>query len=561
MGYFFQNVTDLASFLVSQSKTGRNASPLAENGFTDFGSTMEAVSISSNEDTAGIENTLGQFLAHGAGETEADAITTYKTAEPAELDHRMVSLLLSKSESKVSVEISSDDLALLLNNHGAGKPVPPRLLEPLNPLHYQAKHRITFLPAGLLSPGNSERISVNLESPGLSAPAKYVSISELVSLIKDYPDPVRMEVSIPLENDPTPNLNASMQDSNIKQKGAFCFDLRQLFKTDNTGNNTIRGIIMLSGKQYSANILEAMEASLLPKPIVAADLPGNNLNSSLLKNSMDLLKTPLNSHRSSLFGFGAGFGIRPAGKLSNPTADLALADSLKGTAYYSTESDNGGAPENRGRLHSNTLNSRLPDEVSGSKNVFNGTLRTKGANVISESISSYAEGETGISKTPTIELTEPRLRPILDTSELRSGILYAARKNLTHVTLKLHPEKLGRVSIRLIWRGDSLSAHLKTANAEAAKILSAGLTELKSGLEYASLKVENLNVILDDDKGAGAFGSSNDARSQKHGAELRDNNPDGNRRFSAVSTDGSRRKNTDKIMQPSTHRGWIDLRV
>jgi len=579
MAYFSQNITDPAGFLLSQSeisKTGRNASSPVESGFFDFESAMKAMSIRFGKDIAGIESTSVHSVIRGAAETKASERTGYETAEPVALNYQTVSLLLSKSDSKISMEISPDDLVLLLNKkaaseltgkvhcaEGASDALPLRFLEPLNLLKYQTKQRVIFMPASLLdaaSRADSREIPVNLETSGLPAQSKYVGISELISLIKDYPDPVKMEVSIPLE------------------KAAFAFDLRQLFQTENTSDKTIRGLLMFSGKQYMPNVIpHTIEGSLLPEPIVADDVRGFNLNSTLIdningsvtppwrepsasiENAMDLLKSPLISHRSYLFGFGAVSGMPAVRKILNPAGDQTLDDPLRGITYYSSESDNADDLENPGRLDSRTLNSRLSDVPSGSKTIFNGTIQGSGADTTGESVLSYAKGETGISKTPAIEMTEPRLLPILDLNELRSGILYAARKNLTRVTLKLYPEGLGTVSIRLSWREDVLSASMKTNNVEAAKILSAGLTELRSGLENASLKVENLNVILDNGREADAFGSGIGARSQKPGAELEGDNHNGNRRFAGGPIAGSRRGNLNKIMHVSTHRGWIDL--
>ncbi len=585
MGYLFQNITDLADFLLSRpetSRTGRNASSPVESGFFDFESALKAMSFRFGNDIAGIENTPEHSVTPGAGETRAGEKMGYETAEPAVLSYRTVELLLSKSDDRVSMEISPDDLALLLNkkaisalaggihrtetSNDAGL---PRFLEPLNSLKYQAKHRITFAPVNLsdnIYPVDGQKIPVNVETPGLSSQPEYVSISELVSLIKGYPDPVKMEVSIPLENDPSPDLKASMQDSNMKLKAAFAFDLRQLFQMENTSDNAIRGLLMFSGKQNMANVIhDTINGSLLPESAVADNAHGISHNSTLTDNfngsiappwhdPMDLLRYPLISHRSYLFGFGAVLG-----RISNPIGRQTLNDPAKGMTYIPSEFDNPNNPENPGRLDSRTLNTKLSDVPSGSKNIFNSAVQGKGADIIGESILSYARGETSVSKTPAIEMTEPRLRPVLNLNELGSGILYAARRNLTQVTLKLYPEKLGTVSVRLFWRGDLLSADMKAANVEAAKILSAGLTELKSGLERASLKVENLNVILDNGKDAGAFGSSIDARSHKPGAELEDDYHNGNRQFSSRSTAGNHRKNLNRIMHVSTHRGWIDL--
>lgn len=579
MGYFFQSVTDLAGFLINQSEasqTGRSASSPADSGFSDFEAAIKAASIRLGKDVTRIEDASRQFRTNGAGVAETGEKTNYESNEPMTLDYRTVSLLLSKSDSMISMEISSDDLALLMNKQIAEKPMQPRISELSNPDLYQAKHRINFLPANLSSPGDGHKIPVNLETPGLSAQSKYVNISDLISLIKDYPDPLKMEISIPLENDPSQSLKSSVQDSNMKLKAAFAFDLRQFFHAENRSDNAVRGLLMLSGKQYPANInRDSIEGWLPREPVVSDDLRGSTLTGSFKESAalpwmeasataekaVDLLNSPLILRRSVLSTFGVGSGMHAYRKISNPTGDQTLNDPLRGIANYSADFDEPGDSRSRGRLQANDLNYRLFDLPSGSKNILNGAMQGKAADVIGESISSYAIGESSISETPAIEMTELHIRSILDLNELRSGMLYAARKNLTRVTLKLYPEKFGEVSIRLFWRGDLLSADLRATHAEAAKILGASTSELRSGLENAGLKVENINVIWEDGREDGAFGSSIDARSQKSDAELDDDYIEGNRRFSAKSTERNRRINANKIMQASTHRGWIDLRA
>lgn len=579
MGYFFQNITDLAGFLINQSEaseTGRSESSPAESGFSDFESAIKAASIRLGKDVTGIEDASRQFRTHGASVAGIREKTDYEKLEPMTLDYRTVSLLLSKTESEISLEISSDDLALLLNEQIAGKPVQSQILELPNPDLYQAKHRINFLPANLLSPGDSHEIPVNLETPGLSAQSKYVNISDLTSLIKNYPDPLRMEISIPLENDPGRSLESSIQEANVKLKAAFAFDLRQLFRTENTSDNAIRGLLMLSGKQYPANINRDTTEGWSPlKQVVSDDLRGSALTGSFKESAalpwieasataekaVDLLKSPLILRRSALSTFGVGSGMHAYSKISNPAGDQTPNDPLRRIANYSAGFDESGDSRDSWRLQAKDYNYRPFDLPSGSKNILSGTIQGKATDTIGESISSYAGREGIISGTPAIEMTEPYIRSILDLNELRSGMLYAARKNLTRVTLKLYPEKFGEVSIRLFWRGDLLSADMRATHAEAAKILGASISELKSGLENAGLKVENINVILDDGREAEAFGSSIDARSRRTGAELNDDHVDRNRRFSAGSTESNRRINVNKIMQASTHRGWIDLRA
>jgi hypothetical protein len=585
MGYIFQNIADLADFLLSRpenSGTDRKTSSPAGSGLFDFESTMRAVSARFGRDTAGIENADQRSTSFGVGR-QAD----HQLAEPVVLDCRAINLLLSKSDGKVSLNISADDLALLLNREATGAwagseygsyPGIRQLSDPPNSLEHQGKYRLIFAPADLSDNSYSVdhcKIPVTIETQGISSYPEYISISKLISLIRDYPNPLRMKVSVLSESDPTVNLKASAQDSNMKSEASFVFDLRLLYRAENTDDNTIRGLFIFPGEQHMADdVSDTLKSSLPPEAKIADHARGINpdsINSDSFKgtatppwyespvsseNATDLLRFPPFWHRSSLIGFGAAYG-----KTSDPAGNQTADDPIRGMTDYSSRSDNSDAVENPIRYHGRTLNSRLSDMLSSQRNIPGNTMQGSNADVINESILSYPKGDTGISKVPGIEMSEPYFRSILNLNELRSGILYAARLNLTQVTLKLYPEELGTVSVRLFWKDGVLSASMKTANAEAAQILSAGLTELRSGLENANLRVENLSVIMDNGREAGAFGSGIDAHSRKPGAELTDNNNTANRQFFAGPATGNHHKNLNTSIHATTHRGWIDLKA
>jgi flagellar hook-length control protein FliK len=82
---------------------------------------------------------------------------------------------------------------------------------------------------------------------------------------------------------------------------------------------------------------------------------------------------------------------------------------------------------------------------------------------------------------------------------MKNAILEAFEQKSGYVKIKLHPENLGEVSVRLLWKENGLSISMKADNKESHKVLAAGVTDLKGSLEAANIRVNEVNVATHSD--------------------------------------------------------------
>jgi flagellar hook-length control protein FliK len=126
---------------------------------------------------------------------------------------------------------------------------------------------------------------------------------------------------------------------------------------------------------------------------------------------------------------------------------------------------------------------------------------------------------------PSIGSTAQATSPVFDLDEQVSPVLVRLAK-LTGVgeakqfTLRLTPDNLGPLSIRLTLRQGALGVDLTTASPEARKALEAALPQLRASLHDAGLRLERLDVGLrdrDETAGRNANQQGNQSPQQQSG--------------------------------------------
>ena len=146
---------------------------------------------------------------------------------------------------------------------------------------------------------------------------------------------------------------------------------------------------------------------------------------------------------------------------------------------------------------------------------------------------------------PSIASTAQATSPVFDLDEQVSPVLVRLAK-LTGVgeakqfTLRLTPDNLGPLSIRLTLRQGALGVDLTTASPEARKALEAALPQLRASLNDAGLRLERLDVGLRDrDETAGRNASQQgnqtpQRQSGEPGGQAQAGTGDGGREWAAT---------------------------
>ncbi|WP_394925103.1 flagellar hook-length control protein FliK [uncultured Robinsoniella sp.] len=111
-------------------------------------------------------------------------------------------------------------------------------------------------------------------------------------------------------------------------------------------------------------------------------------------------------------------------------------------------------------------------------------------------ISKNLYGNTGIQKT----LGEQQGASLLN--QVKSGIEQGIQKELQHFTIKLKPEGLGEIIVNMVSSGGKISMSIGVTNAEAQKLLSSELANLKEALQPYNAQVQE---IYHNDTGSMAF--------------------------------------------------------
>jgi len=72
-----------------------------------------------------------------------------------------------------------------------------------------------------------------------------------------------------------------------------------------------------------------------------------------------------------------------------------------------------------------------------------------------------------------------------------------ARGDSSTVTIKLHPEELGELQLRLVMEGDKLRVHLQTQNQQVQEVLERNFPRLRDALQEAGVNVSDFQVSSD----------------------------------------------------------------
>ncbi len=587
MGYFFNNIPQLANFLIDQPDVSGKSAPSSgqsNSNSIDFDSQLKAISggldpaslngfgsgdinlppvaneIESNRNFPGslfiddvLENPIplldsianidlkgGDSLSSPVVEKQAEV----KSSEPTSLGTGLVKILLTENDDTVSIEISSNNSKQLFG--GGANPRPTDILNestiqrqtpvfrsvtemPVNP-NQSEKVLISFKAAELIrnmGNGADNLIKVGITETGNAVKSEYVDLSSLVDLIKKHPDPIKIEV--PLLNDKGDNLP---QNNIIREqtfKAAFAFDLRRIIEPDNVRvNNKTDGVLIFSGKPPDTN-KRAIPDVDIKQESPAILKPLNSILSNEKQNSIDKhpLSAPKEAKISTTPAVSRGIPVTVStGTRQEPLRNIKASEAKP---IIETSGVKPGGLEQASDFAKSVFSNRDIASVNNSINT-------------------------------NTEILNSPVNRLLDIDEIRSGMIFAARRNQSTIRLKLHPEELGNLDIKLTVKQGILSADLKVSNIEAFKAINGRLEDLKAGLENFNLKVNEINVIHEPSMSGNHDGFGRNGM----GADMWPGRNRGNGKFKEFD---SMLKDDDSETAPQTssqstiHRGWVDLKA
>lgn len=88
--------------------------------------------------------------------------------------------------------------------------------------------------------------------------------------------------------------------------------------------------------------------------------------------------------------------------------------------------------------------------------------------------------------------------PQMVASQVEQGVLRAMGNGATRLDLQLHPAELGAISITLVARNGEVTAQLRSEKSETAEMLTRQIDTLRVNLEQQGLKVDKIEVQLQD---------------------------------------------------------------
>ena len=585
MGYLFANIAQLADYFIGLSQPAGNAGakPASDESRTvDFESLLAAISNGLNPDsiiafsqsTPGLAASFGRHTLNSAPDSNlstdqillhngfidnfgsvsenpplippAEINDDLKSAERIGLDSRIVEVYVSRSTGTASIEISSFDAGALLETNlpsqpGQSSPLyadsilygsnKPSTFDQSNFPALTGNVRVSFAAADLLKAFDNPQGSIDIEYSGEGRPSRsgQIELPTLISLLRNYPEPVRIEIPmIPMETAHISQVATPTQNDGYL-KSSFIFDLRQLINTDNRlESRNIDGLLTFSGTPPPrANRLAPDDESARAKTLAL-------FSKSNIDDRQAMSRTT--GQYDLDFTGGHDASEAPNAPIQNRRSPADFGLNLKSHGA----GDRGYTPIKPAENNPGVL--------------FDG-FETPNTPVLLRDRAMLYNMEAPDAR-PLANLA----RPVPNMNEIESAIFYAVRRNVSTVRLKLQPEEFGNVDIKLHVKDGILSAEMKVGNAQAFKALNSGLAELRSGLEQFSLRINDINLILDHNMNFNSGGTDPDSRPGM--AAWSGHNK--NNRFknsSVLIRSADRSVKIGTASHSTVHKGWIDLKA
>ncbi len=80
------------------------------------------------------------------------------------------------------------------------------------------------------------------------------------------------------------------------------------------------------------------------------------------------------------------------------------------------------------------------------------------------------------------------------TTQVATAVLEAYQNGKTEFTMKLEPESLGELTVKLVYEQGKVSLSILTANDQTTKLIGAQMAELKTALKQSNIQIETCSV-------------------------------------------------------------------
>lgn len=213
------------------------------------------------------------------------------------------------------------------------------------------------------------------------------------------------------------------------------------------------------GSGSNAIVTDPRFATLLNRPEIGESLRQQQNNASVTASMSSTAAITVGNEGSS----GAPSAVTAKGDLSSaPTADLLNSSATLGTSL--TLNQNG----------AETVSTALQPEVAKP----DGTVASK------------AEVALPLRDGSSI----PESRVVQQTID---HLTLHARADSSTVTVKLHPEELGELQLRMVMEGDQLKVHLQAQSQQVQEVLERNFPRLRDALQEQGVTVEDFQVSVD----------------------------------------------------------------
>lgn len=175
--------------------------------------------------------------------------------------------------------------------------------------------------------------------------------------------------------------------------------------------------------------------------------------------------------------------------------------------------ENEQSSRNHSRNQFTSLSQRkLPEGLSLSKATAKTPSKTAAPSDLNPATTSETlKAETVIQgKNMDAKVSEP-----VNVKEVISNVRIMLSAGKSEMVMKLRPEHLGKLEIKLRKVGDKLTGRFKVENSKAKRILESQLPQLQQGLEEQGIHIEEFSVLVNEDSSAASSFAFNEGQSQQ----------------------------------------------